>query len=85
VLLGKGSGPGAGSDAQLVGGARLVLPAGCARDELLVGLQVIGPFPEDRTAIDVAADIAEPTDGFVPPPGYRVEPPTSCALGVGDS
>ena len=32
--------------------------------------QIIGPFLEDRTVIDVAADIAELTGGFVPPPGY---------------
>ena len=48
----------------------VVLPAGRALDGLPVGLQIIGPFLEDRTVIDVAADIAELTGGFVPPPGY---------------
>ena len=48
----------------------VVLPAGRARDGLPVGLQVIGPFLEDRTASNVAAHIAALTGGFAPPPGY---------------
>ena len=47
----------------------VVLPAGLARG-LPVGLQVIGPRLEDRTAIDVAARIATLTGGYVTPPGY---------------
>jgi amidase len=48
----------------------VVLPAGTARDGLPVGLQVIGPYLEDRTVIDFAGRLAELTGGFVPPHGY---------------
>jgi amidase len=44
-----------------------VLPAGLARG-LPVGLQIIGPRLEDRTAVDVAARIAMLTGGYVPHP-----------------
>ena len=54
----------------LCGLPAVVLPAGLARDGLPVGLQVIGPYLEDRTVIDVARRIAELTGGFIPPPGY---------------
>jgi hypothetical protein len=37
------------------------------RDGLPVGLQVIGPYLEDRTVIDVAGRIADLTGGFVSP------------------
>jgi amidase len=47
----------------------VVLPAGLARG-LPVGLQIIGPRLEDRTAVDVAARIAMLTGGYVTPPGY---------------
>jgi Asp-tRNA(Asn)/Glu-tRNA(Gln) amidotransferase A subunit family amidase len=45
----------------------VVLPAGRARDGLRVGLQVIGPYLEDRTVIDVAGRIADLIGGFVSP------------------
>ena len=48
----------------------VVLPAGLARDGLPVGLQVIGPFLEDRTVIVVAEHIGALVGGFVPPSGY---------------
>ena len=51
-------------------GLPAVVLLGTARDGLPVGLQVIGPYLEDRTVIDVAGRIAELTGGFVPPPGY---------------
>jgi len=40
------------------------------RSGLPVGMQVIGPFLEDRTPLAVAAALAETLGGFVPPPGY---------------
>ncbi|MBN9442626.1 amidase family protein, partial [Bosea sp. (in: a-proteobacteria)] len=49
------------------------LPALCApvmrsRDGLPLGVQIIAPFGEDRTAIAVGAMIEERGGGFVPPP-----------------
>jgi amidase len=44
-----------------------VVPAGLTRDGLPVGLQVIGPFLEDRTVIDVAGRIGELVGPLVPP------------------
>lgn len=46
-----------------------VAPAGTA-DGLPVGVQIIGPYLEDRTPIDFARRLAEVVGGFVPPPGY---------------
>lgn len=48
-----------------------VAPVGLTGDGLPVGIQVLGPYLEDRTAIDLAGRIAELTGGFVPPSGYR--------------
>jgi hypothetical protein len=33
-------------------------------------MQVVAPYLEDRTAVDVAARIAEVTGGYRPPPDY---------------
>ncbi|HSJ97558.1 MAG TPA: amidase [Myxococcota bacterium] len=46
------------------------VPIGLGRSGLPVGLQVIGPFLEDRTPLDFAARMAEVVGGFVAPPGY---------------
>ena len=45
-------------------------PVGCTSDGLPVGIQIIGPYLEDRTPIDFAIKLAEVHGGFVPPPGY---------------
>jgi len=45
----------------------VVVPVGLTRDGLPVGLQVIAPFLEDRTAIDVAARIGDLIGPLVPP------------------
>lgn len=47
-----------------------VAPAGKTRDGLPVGFQVLGPYLEDATSIDVAANVAELLGGYQPPPGY---------------
>ena len=47
-----------------------VIPAGAAPDGLPVGLQIAGPFLEDRTTLDLARRLSERLDGFVPPPGH---------------
>lgn len=46
-----------------------VAPVGLA-DGLPVGMQIIGPYLEDRTTIDFAKRLAEVVGGFQPPPGY---------------
>jgi amidase len=37
---------------------------------LPVGIQIVAPHLEDRTAIDVAARIADIVGGFQAPPGF---------------
>lgn len=43
-------------------------PVGRTSDGLPVGIQIVAPYLEDRTAIDVAARIAGVLGGFTPPP-----------------
>jgi amidase len=45
-----------------------VVPAGRTADGLPVGIQIIGPYLEDRTVTDVARRIAALTGGFHAPP-----------------
>ena len=44
-----------------------VAPAGFAADGLPVGVQIVGPYLEDRTTIHFAAKLAETIGGFVAP------------------
>jgi amidase len=44
-------------------------PVGQAPSGLPVGLQIVGPYLEDRTPVDLARRFAEITGGFQPPPG----------------
>jgi amidase len=46
-----------------------VAPIGLAGG-LPVGMQIIGPYLEDRTTIDFAKKLADVIGGFQPPPGY---------------
>jgi amidase len=46
-----------------------VVPVGVTAAGLPVGLQIVGPFLEDRTTLAVARSIEELLGGFVPPPG----------------
>jgi amidase len=58
---------------QAIGVAHLpvvVAPVGLTAAGLPVGIQIVAPHLEDRTAIDVAARIAEVVGGFQAPPGY---------------
>jgi amidase len=47
-----------------------VVPVGRTAEGLPVGMQVVAPVLEDRTAIDVARRVAEVTGGYCPPPGF---------------
>lgn len=47
-----------------------VIPAGTASDGLPVGLQIAGPFLEDRTTLDLARRLSGEIGGFERPPGY---------------
>lgn len=47
-----------------------VAPVGLTSTGLPVGIQIVAPHLEDRTAIDMAARIAEVVGGFQPPPGF---------------
>src|SRR5688572_10374266 len=58
---------------QAIGVAHLpvvVAPVGLTSSGLPVGVQIVAPHLENRTAIDVADRIAEVAGGFQPPPGY---------------
>ncbi len=45
-------------------------PAGRTPGGLPVGVQIVGPYLEDRTTLEFARLLAQITEGFVPPPGY---------------
>ncbi len=44
-------------------------PVGFTREGMPAGIQVVGPYLEDRTAIHVAKCVAEVSGGYVRPPG----------------
>jgi amidase len=46
------------------------VPVGLTDEGLPVGLQIAGPFLEDRTTLDLARRVEEIVGGFVAPPGY---------------
>ena len=48
-----------------------VAPVGRARDGLPVGVQIVGPYLEDRTPVDFAGRLAAVIGGYEPPPGYE--------------
>jgi amidase len=47
-----------------------VVPVGLTNEGLPVGLQIIGPYLEDATPIDLAANCEEVLGGFRPPRGF---------------
>jgi amidase len=59
------------SPATLTGCPAAVAPAGLTRDGLPVGLQIVGPFGEDATPIDIAGRLADVLGGFQTPPGFE--------------
>jgi len=56
------------SIATLTGCPATSAPVGLTRDGLPVGLQIMGPYLEDATPIDIAAKLAQVCGGFAPPP-----------------
>jgi amidase len=47
-----------------------VVPVGSTSQGLPVGIQIVGPYLEDRTTLAVARCIEKLLGGFVPPPGF---------------
>jgi len=47
-----------------------VAPAGITAGGLPMGIQIVGPYLEDRTTLDFARRMADAVGGFEPPPGY---------------
>jgi amidase len=47
-----------------------VVPVGLTNEGLPVGMQIIGPYLEDATPIDLAAKMEELLGGFRPPKGF---------------
>lgn len=59
--------------AGLIGNVRLpatVVPVGRTSAGLPIGMQVVGPYLEDRTCIDLARHLASLIGAFTPPAGY---------------
>jgi amidase len=56
--------------ATLTGCPATVAPVGRTRAGLPVGIQIMGPYLEDATPIDIAWKMSEIIGGFTPPPGY---------------
>jgi amidase len=60
------------SFATLTGCPAVAAPAGRTRAGLPVGIQIMGPYAEDGTPIDIAGRMADVVGGFAPPPGYSL-------------
>jgi amidase len=59
------------SFATLTGCPATVAPAGRTRSGLPVGIQIMGPYLEDATTIDIALKLTQTIGGFTSPPGYN--------------
>ena len=58
------------SFATLAGLPATTAPVGLTRGGLPVGIQIMGPYMEDATTIDLAGRLADILGGFRPPPGF---------------
>ena len=58
------------SIATLTGCPATVAPVGRTKQGLPVGIQIMGPYMEDATPIDIAGRIADILGGFQPPPAF---------------
>ena len=56
--------------ASMAGLPATVAPVGRASDGLPVGIQIMGPYLEDRSTIDFARRLAEVVGGYEPPPAF---------------
>ena len=59
------------SVATLAGCPVTVIPAGKTKANLPIGIQIMGPFMEDGTPLDLAIRMEEVLGGFTPPPGFE--------------
>ncbi|MFW9815951.1 MAG: amidase [Candidatus Thorarchaeota archaeon] len=59
------------SFATMTGLPATTAPIGLTKEGLPVGIQIIGPFLEDATPIDIAGKLADIIGGFQPPEGYE--------------
>ena len=58
------------SFATLAGLPATTAPVGLTRSGLPVGIQIVGPYLEDATPIDLAGRLADLLGGFRPPKGF---------------
>ncbi len=58
------------SIATLTGCPATVAPVGRTKQGLPVGIQIMGPYLEDATSIDIAGSTADVLGGFQPPPDF---------------
>jgi amidase len=58
------------SFASLAGLPATTAPVGLTPEGLPVGIQIVGPYLEDATPIDLAGRLADVIGGFRPPPGF---------------
>jgi len=56
--------------ATLLGLSATVAPIGHSAEGLPIGVQIIGPYLEDRTTIAFAGLVEREFGGFVPPPRH---------------
>ena len=56
--------------ATLPGLPSTAMPIGLSEGGLPIGMQIIGPYLEDRTPLVFAALVEGEFGGFTPPPGY---------------
>ena len=56
--------------ASLAGLPATVAPVGLASDGLPVGIQIVGPYLQDRSTIDFARRLGEVVGGYEPPPAF---------------
>jgi amidase len=49
------------------------MPIGLSEDGLPIGMQIVGPYLEDRTPLAFASLAEREFGGFTPPPGYALE------------
>ena len=56
--------------ASMAGLPATVAPVGLASDGLPVGIQIVGPYLEDRSTVDFARRLGEVVSGYEPPPAF---------------